>query len=82
MLSISSNPTLARVATAEIGAVGQPSPLSDELAARLLPAAHAIAEPLRQFGAYGPALPSSPDDGQAAELLRYLGRNPSWGAGH
>lgn len=62
-------------------AVGQPSPLSDELAAQLLPAAHAIAEPLRQFGAYGPALPSSPGDGQAAELLRYLGRNPSWAAG-
>jgi uncharacterized protein (TIGR03086 family) len=62
-------------------AVGRPSPLSEELAAQLLPAAHAIAEPLRQYGAYGPALPSTPDDGQAAELLRYLGRNPSWAAG-
>ena len=63
-------------------AVGRPSPLPDELAAQLLPAAHAIVEPLRQFGAYAPALPPSPGDGQAAELLRYLGRNPTWGAGH
>jgi hypothetical protein len=53
--------------------------LSDELAARLLPAARAIAEPLRQYGAYAPARPPSPGDGQAAELLRYLGRNPNWG---
>jgi uncharacterized protein (TIGR03086 family) len=62
-------------------ALGQPGPLSDELAARLLPAARAVAEPLRQFGAYAPARPARPGDGPAAELLRYLGRDPGWAAG-
>ncbi|MGH3291868.1 MAG: TIGR03086 family metal-binding protein, partial [Trebonia sp.] len=57
-------------------ALGRPGPLPDELAARLLPAARAIVEPLRQFGAYAPALPPRPGDGHAAELLRYLGRDP------
>jgi uncharacterized protein (TIGR03086 family) len=59
-------------------ALGQPGPLPDELAAQLLPAARAIAEPLRQFGAYAAALPPRPEDNHAAELLRYLGRNPQW----
>jgi uncharacterized protein (TIGR03086 family) len=59
-------------------ALGQPGPLPDELAAQLLPAARAIVEPLRQFGAYAPALPPRPEDNHAAELLRYLGRNPHW----
>jgi uncharacterized protein (TIGR03086 family) len=62
-------------------ALGQPGPLSDALAVRLLPAARSIAEPLRQFGAYAPALPPSPEDSHVAELLRYLGRNPQWGIG-
>ena len=62
-------------------ALGQPGPLSDELAAQLLPAARAIVEPLRQYGAYAPALPARPEDGRAAELLRYLGRDPQWAAG-
>jgi uncharacterized protein (TIGR03086 family) len=62
-------------------ALGQPGPLPDELAVRLLPAARAIVEPLRQFGAYAPALPPRPGDGRAAELLRYLGRNPEWAGG-
>jgi uncharacterized protein (TIGR03086 family) len=62
-------------------ALGQPGPLPDELAGRLLPAARAIAEPLRQFGAYAPALPPRPEDDHAAALLRYLGRNPQWGTG-
>jgi uncharacterized protein (TIGR03086 family) len=57
-------------------ALGRPSPLSDALAADLLPAARAIVEPLRQFGAYAAALPPRPEDGHAAELLRYLGRDP------
>jgi uncharacterized protein (TIGR03086 family) len=61
-------------------ALGQPGPLPGELAARLLPAARAIAEPLRQFGAYAPALLPLPGDDPAAELLRYLGRNPQWAA--
>jgi uncharacterized protein (TIGR03086 family) len=62
-------------------ALGRPGPLPGELAAQLLPAARAIAEPLRQFGAYAPALPARPEDSRAAELLRYLGRNPEWAAG-
>jgi uncharacterized protein (TIGR03086 family) len=62
-------------------ALGQPAPLPDELAAQLLPAARAIVEPLRQFGAYAPALPAQPEDNHAAELLRYLGRNPHWASG-
>jgi uncharacterized protein (TIGR03086 family) len=59
-------------------AVGQPGLLTDELAASLLPAARAIVEPLRQFGAYAPALTPQPGDGSAAELLRFLGRDPRW----
>ena len=59
-------------------ATGQPSPLDDDLAAQLLPVARAIVEPLRQYGAYAPALKPGEDDGAAAELLRYLGRDPHW----
>jgi uncharacterized protein (TIGR03086 family) len=59
-------------------ALGQPGSLSDQLAAELLPTARAIAPPLRQFGAYAAALPPQPDDDTAAELLRYLGRDPHW----
>jgi uncharacterized protein (TIGR03086 family) len=59
-------------------ATGQPSPLDDDLAAQLLPVARAIVEPLRQYGAYAPALEPGEDDGAAAELLRYLGRDPRW----
>lgn len=62
-------------------ALGQPGPLSDALAVRLLPAARAIVEPLRQFGAYAPALPPRPEDDHVAELLRYLGRDPRGLAG-
>jgi uncharacterized protein (TIGR03086 family) len=62
-------------------ALGRPGPLPDELAGQLLPAARAIAEPLRQFGAYAPALPPRPEDDHAAALLRYLGRDPQWAAG-
>jgi hypothetical protein len=60
-------------------ALGQPGGLPDGLAARLLPAARSIVEPLRQFGAYAPALPARPEDDRVAELLRYLGRDPQWG---
>ncbi|QFU94374.1 TIGR03086 family metal-binding protein [Amycolatopsis sp. YIM 10] len=56
-------------------ATGQPSPLSDELARDLRPTAEAIVEPLRAYGAYAPAL-NSENGGEAAELLRYLGRRP------
>jgi uncharacterized protein (TIGR03086 family) len=51
--------------------------LTDQLAAQLL-LARAIVEPLRQYGAYAAALAPQPGDGPAAELLRYLGRDPQW----
>jgi uncharacterized protein (TIGR03086 family) len=60
-------------------ATGRPSPLDDDLAARLLPVARAIVEPLRGYGVYAPALKPRETDGAAAELLRYLGRDPHWG---
>ncbi|MGA6163173.1 TIGR03086 family metal-binding protein [Amycolatopsis magusensis] len=56
-------------------ATGQPSPLTDDLARELRPVAEAIVEPLRAYGAYAPALESE-NGGEAAELLRYLGRRP------
>jgi len=62
-------------------ATGQPSGLDDDLAARLLPVARAIVEPLRQYGAYAPALKPGENDGPVPELLRYLGRDPQWSAG-
>ena len=61
-------------------ALGRPGPLGDDLAAQLLPTAREIVEPLRQFGAYAPALPARPGDSSTSELLRYLGRNPHWTA--
>ena len=59
-------------------ALGRPGFLPDELAGQLLPAARAVAEPLRAYGAYAAALPPQPADDGAAELLRYLGRDPQW----
>lgn len=59
-------------------ALGLPAGLSPGLAAQLLPAARDIVEPLRQYGAYAAALAPEPDDDHAAELLRYLGRDPNW----
>jgi uncharacterized protein (TIGR03086 family) len=61
-------------------ALGQPGFLPDELAAQLLPA-RTIIESLRQYGAYAAALAPQPGDGVAAELLRYLGRDPQWRPG-
>jgi uncharacterized protein (TIGR03086 family) len=58
-------------------ALGQPGFLPGGLAAELLPA-QVIIEPLRQFGAYAAAQPPQPGDDHAAELLRYLGRDPQW----
>ncbi|VVJ19429.1 Epoxide hydrolase (EC [Amycolatopsis camponoti] len=60
-------------------ATGQESPLTTEMAEALLPVAKQLAEPLRGF-AYAPALTPHPDDDAAAELLRYLGRDPKWTA--
>lgn len=59
-------------------ALGQLSALTPQLAAVLLPAARAIVEPLRQYGVYAPALAPEAGDDAAAELLRYLGRDPGW----
>ena len=60
-------------------ATGQPSPLTDDLAAALDPAARAVVEPLRGF-AYAAPLATEAADGAAAALLRYLGRDPEWAA--
>lgn len=60
-------------------ATGQPSPLTDDLAADLEPAARSVAEPLRGF-AYAAPLDAVATDGPAAALLRYLGRDPEWTA--
>ena len=59
-------------------ATGQPSPLADDLATELLPVARSIVEPLRQWGAFAPALAAQQNDGAADALLRYLGRDPRW----
>ena len=59
-------------------ALGRPGFLPGELAGQLLPAARAVAEPLRAYGAYAAALAPRPADDGAAELLRYLGRDPQW----
>ena len=56
----------------------RPGFLPAELAGRLLPAARAVVEPLRAYGAYAAALAPRPTDDGAAELLRYLGRDPQW----
>jgi uncharacterized protein (TIGR03086 family) len=61
-------------------ALGRPGFLPSSLAEQLLPAARAVAEPLRPF-AYAAALPPQPGDDSAAQLLRYLGRDPQWGGG-
>ena len=60
-------------------ALGQPEFLTDALAAQLRPA-RIVIEPLRPFGAYATARSPQPGDGPAAELLRYLGRDPEWRA--
>ena len=60
-------------------ALGRPGFLPAELAGGLLPAARAVVEPLRAYGAYAAALPPQPADDSAAELLRYLGRDPQSG---
>jgi uncharacterized protein (TIGR03086 family) len=59
-------------------ALGRPRTLPDALAAELLPVARTFVEPLRQWGAFAAALPQEAPEGSAAELLRYLGRNPHW----
>jgi uncharacterized protein (TIGR03086 family) len=58
--------------------IGRPSPLTSELASRLLPVAQSIAEPLRRWGAFGATVPAEPEDDATQTLLRYLGRDPKW----
>ncbi|MFF0544954.1 TIGR03086 family metal-binding protein [Nocardia thailandica] len=57
-------------------ATGQPSPLTDELAAAYLTAATGLIEPLRRWGAYAAVVDPAPGDSTADTLLRYLGRDP------
>ena len=60
-------------------ATGQRSPLTDSLAGELLPVAQSIVEPLRAYGVYAAAIESEDaTDGDAARLLKYLGRQPAW----
>jgi uncharacterized protein (TIGR03086 family) len=61
-------------------AVGLADLLRGDLGERLLPAARAVVEPLRGYGAYAAALAPQPGDDATAELLRYLGRDPRWTA--
>jgi uncharacterized protein (TIGR03086 family) len=59
-------------------ATGQNPALTPALARPLMAVATQIVEPLRPYGAYAPALEARDDDGDAALLLRYLGRRPDW----
>ncbi len=59
-------------------ATGQNPPLTPALAGPLMAVATQIVEPLRPYGAYAPALEARGGDGDAALLLRYLGRRPDW----
>jgi uncharacterized protein (TIGR03086 family) len=60
-------------------ATGQPSPLTPELARRLLPAAKAtVTEPIRQYGMYASELDVQDGDDDVSVLLRFLGRRPDW----
>jgi uncharacterized protein (TIGR03086 family) len=59
-------------------ATGQRPQLPAALARSLMSTAAAIAEPLRAYGAYAPALNPAATDGDLESLLRYLGRDPHW----
>ena len=61
-------------------ATGQGSALTPELARALTPVAQSIVEPLRQYGAYAQEIEADPGANDAAILLCYLGRRPSWTA--
>ncbi len=58
-------------------ATGGPSPLTPHLAGQLLAVAREIVEPLRAYGAYGPALEVSGGD-EVTAVLGYLGRSADW----
>jgi uncharacterized protein (TIGR03086 family) len=59
-------------------ATGQRSPLTPEMAGQLMTAATRIVEPLRAYGVYAAAIEPGTDADPVAELLRYLGRQPTW----
>ncbi|MGC4864445.1 TIGR03086 family metal-binding protein [Micromonospora sp. DT53] len=59
-------------------ATGQPSPLNDNLARPLLEVARQVVEPLRNYGAYAPALDAGAEADDVSALLSYLGRDPQW----
>jgi uncharacterized protein (TIGR03086 family) len=62
-------------------ATGRPSPITPDLARRLLPVAHAtVIEPLRQYGAFAQPVTDQAGDDDVAVLLHYLGRDPAWRA--
>jgi uncharacterized protein (TIGR03086 family) len=60
-------------------ATGQRSPITPDLARELLPIAHALVEPLREYGAYAAALEPATDSADVV-LLNYLGRDAGWAA--
>ncbi|MGW5557944.1 TIGR03086 family metal-binding protein [Micromonospora sp. NPDC003944] len=62
-------------------ATGQPSPLGADLARPLLAVARQIVEPLRNYGAYAPAIATGSEADEASVLLAYLGRDPQWSGG-
>ncbi|WFF00423.1 TIGR03086 family metal-binding protein [Micromonospora sp. WMMD964] len=61
-------------------ATGQSSPLGEDLARPLLVVARQIVEPLRNYGAYAPAITTDPEADEVSVLLAYLGRDPQWSA--
>jgi uncharacterized protein (TIGR03086 family) len=58
-------------------ATGQRPLLDDELATQLLPIAPQVVEPVRAF-AFAPALGTDGSDSPTTQLLKYVGRDPSW----
>lgn len=59
-------------------ATGQTADFSPGLAANLQLVAEKLVEPLRQWGAYAPAIDPEPDADDVARLLNYLGRRADW----
>jgi len=58
-------------------ATGQRPLLDDALSAELLAIAPQVVEPVRAF-AFAPAMATEGADSPTAQLLKYLGRDPSW----
>ena len=58
-------------------ATGQRPLLDDALSAELLSIAPQVVEPVRAF-AFAPAMSAEGSESPTAQLLKYLGRDPSW----